>query len=147
MDRFILSVFTWERKLMQHVDFNCFLSKSVPATIRLVHVLIPLNPYLSEVFQWHLFLWFCWIVPIQAYSADWHAYWSPYHSCSLTKPICTGVKTGFSLTSKFTCNTYCVHNFVFRRLIAGILQRIIIKVYGLDIKWWLQACYTYSVFF
>ena len=33
---------------MQRVDFN---SKLVPTTIGLVDVLIPLNPYLSEVFQ------------------------------------------------------------------------------------------------
>ena len=45
-----------------------------------------------------------------------------------------GVKTGFSQTSKFTCNTYCVSNFVFRLLIAVIFQRVIIKLYGLDIK-------------
>ena len=40
-----------------------------------------------------------------------------------------GVRTGFSQTSKFTCNTYCVSNFVFRLLIAVILQRVIIKLY------------------
>ena len=51
MDRNILSVFTLERNLVQHVDFNSFLSKLVPTTFDLVPVLIPLNPYLSEVFQ------------------------------------------------------------------------------------------------
>ena len=43
-----------------------------------------------------------------------------------------GVKTEFSQTSKLTCNTYCVRNFVFKLLIAVIFQRIIIKLYGFE---------------